>query len=346
MGNRIEFVVEIVRWYRDVLVGRSPFILLPRLSAALCVILSLAVGGVASAKKVKPLDKKEKAALAGIESDPAPEKVIQGTHYFVSNEKHPQRFRKALQGVGGMYVGVGAEQGYLFSSWAQPEVIIHADFDQMVVDVHAIYSIFLRASSDADAFIARWDKKNDATSRPLIEKAIDDSTDRKRVLKAFDRARVAIHPRLWGLQLRYGNLGIPTFLNDDDLYRWMVDMHEKGRVRAVRCDLTGDKAMKSIARAAKKMKMPIGGLYLSNVEFYFKYDSGLGDNLRALPTDDGSVVIRTYPFKQKKADYRYFVQKLTHFHAWLDDGAESFRAIFTKDAGTLRDGVWYLNGPK
>lgn len=314
---------------------------LPLISFVLC-LLSVSV---AHAGSVKPLTKDQRAALDAIEPDPAPENVIQDTHYFVSNERHPQRFRSALANVGGMYVGVGAEQGYLFSSWAKPEVIIHADFDQMVVDVHTIYGIFLNSSADADAFIARWDKKNDKTSRPLIEAAISDAADEKRILKAFDRARVAIHPRLWGLQLRHKNLGIPTFLSDADLYSWMVDMHKTGRMRAVRCDLTGDKAMKTIAEAAKKMKMPVRGLYLSNVEFYFKYDSGLGANLRRLPVDSDSVVIRTYPFKQKKADYRYFVQKLTDFHAWLDTDVSSFREIFTKDAGTLKNDVWYLNGP-
>lgn len=312
----------------------------------LWVLAALALAGPAAAGSVKPLSKAERAALDAIEPDPAPESVIRDTHYFISNERHPHRFYKALKGVGGMYVGVGAEQGYLFSSWAKPEVVVHADFDQMVVDVHTLYAIFFAASADATAFIARWDKKNDASSRQLIAGAIADAEDEKRVLAAFARSRAAIHPRLWGLQLRYGNLGIPTFLNDPALYSWMVDMHAAGRVRAVRCDLTGDKAMKSIALAAKKIGVPVGALYLSNVEFYFDYASGLGPNLRRLPIRDDAVVIRTYPFKQKDADYRYFVQKLTDFHAWLDRDVESFRAIFTADSGTLRDDVWYLNGPK
>lgn len=310
----------------------------------LCVVSLLTVSVAAGA--VQPLTKKERAALATLEHDPAPANVIQDTHYFVSNEKHPHRFRASLAGVGGMYVGVGAEQSYLFSGWAKPSVIIHADFDQMVVDVHTIYAIFIRASADADAFIARWDRKNDATSRPLIEAAISDTAARKRVLAAFDRSRVAIHPRLWGLQMRYENLGIPTFVSDPGLYTWMADMHKHDRVRAVRCDLTGDKAMKSIANVSKAIETPIRALYLSNVEFYFTYDTGLGANLRRLPSDGSSIVIRTYPFKQKDADYRYFVQKLDHFHAWLDRDVKSFRAIFTADAGTLRNDVWYLNGPK
>ncbi len=315
----------------------------------LCVLVGLCLAsgsGVAWAGTVKPLSKAHKAALAAIEADPAPKDVIQGTNYFISNERHPHRFYKSLKDVGGMYVGVGAEQGYLFTSWAKPEIIVFADFDQMVVDVHTLYAVFLRASSDADAFIARWDKKNDAASRALVEKAVSDAKARSRILKAFERSRVAIHPRLSGLKMRYENLGIPTFLGDAADYRWMVEMHEAGRVRAVRCDLTGDKAMKSIAVAAGKLGTPVRGLYLSNVEFYFDYTSGLGDNLRRLPVDESSVVIRTYPFKQKDADYRYFVQKLTDFHAWLDTDVASFRAMFTADAGTLRDNVWYLNGPK
>lgn len=317
-----------------------------RLFFGLWVLAALGFASLAQASSVKPLSKAARAALDGIENDPAPDSVIRDTHYFISNERHPHRFYKSLKGVGGMYVGVGAEQSYLFSSWAKPEVIVHADFDQMVVDVHTLYGIFFAASADAKAFIARWDKKNDVSSRQLITSAIADAEDEKRVLAAFTRSRAAIHPRLWGLQLRYGNMGIPTFLNDGALYTWMVEMHRAGRVRAVRCDLTGDKAMKSIALAGKKIGVPIGALYLSNVEFYFDYASGLGPNLRRLSTKDDAIVIRTYPFKQKNADYRYFVQKLTDFHAWLDRDAESFRAIFTADSGTLRDDVWYLNGPK
>ncbi len=330
--------------YRVRHVSRSD---LNRLLLFLGPILALLVStvSVANAGGVKPLSKRQRTALREILDDPAPENVIQDTHYFVSNERYPQRFYKALKGVGGIYVGVGAEQSYLFSSWAKPEFIIHADFDQMVVDVHTLYRIFFLASADADAFIARWDKKNDASSRPLIAAAIGDAKDRARVIKAFERSRIAIHPRLWGLQLRYSNLDIPMFLSTENLYTWMVQMHAEGRVRGVRCDLTGETAMKSIAVAAKKLATPIRALYLSNVEFYFNYDSGLGANLRRLPIDDTSVVIRTYPFKQKKADYRYFVQRFTDFHAWLDEGVASFRAIFTADAGTLRDHVWYLNGP-
>ncbi len=119
------------------------------------VLLTSTLGRDADAQTVKPHTSAQRKALSAIEADPAPDSVIQDTHYFVSNERHPHRFRKSLTDVGGMYVGVGAEQGYLFSSWAKPEVIIHADFDQMVVDVHTLYRIFLEASPDADAFSGR-----------------------------------------------------------------------------------------------------------------------------------------------------------------------------------------------
>jgi hypothetical protein len=306
---------------------------------------------LSAAPTVAALSEDERAALDAIVADPPPEKVIQDTHYFISNEQHPHRFRKALSGdgsgLGGIYLGVGAEQGYLFSSWALPEVMLLVDFDQVVVDVHAIYRIFLLHSGTADEFIARWHKDNLDASRSLIESEIAGDEEEKRVVRAFERARPAIHPRLSGLQTRYGNLDVPTFLTEPDLYDWLVAMEKNDRVRFLRGDFTADGALRGIAKAAKKIKMPVRGLYLSNVEFYFDYDSGLGKNLERLPADDRSLTIRTYPFKAKKDDdYRYFVQKTVDFHAWLEeDGIPNFRAIFTRDAGKLEDDVWYLPGP-
>jgi hypothetical protein len=300
-----------------------------------------------AAPTVAPLSAEQRDALDAIPADPPPEAVIQDTHYFISNEQHPHRFRKALDGVGGIYLGVGAEQGYLFASWAQPEIMLLVDFDQMVVDVHAIYRIFLLHSATADEFIARWKKDNAASSRALIEQEIAGDEEEKRVLKAFERARPAIHPRLSGLKQRYGNLDVPIFLTEPELYDYMVAMERHGRVRFLRGDFTADGALPGIAKAAGKIGLPIRGLYLSNVEFYFDYDSGLGNNLARLPVDDKSVTIRTYPFKAKKDDdYRYFVQKTADFHAWLkEDDIPNFRAIFTKDSGKLEDDVWYLPGP-
>ena len=300
----------------------------------------------ALATEVAPLSARDEAVLAAIPNDPAPASVIQDTHYFISNERFPERFRPAFDKVGGVFVGVGPEQNYLFASWAEPEILLLVDFDQMVVDLHRIYrELFLR-SADPEAFIARWAPAAVAETRRLLATAIADERERTRVLQAFERARPAVHPRLQLIRTRFGNMGVATFLSDVDSYRTMRALHEAGRVRSLRGDLTARGTMRGIAKAANALQLPVRGIYLSNVEFYFDYASGLGDNLVALPVDDHSVVARTYPFKHRGADYRYVVQSAVDLHAWLKQGkVANLRELLLREAGTLRNEVWYVPGP-
>ncbi len=321
--------------------------------ALVLALLSLVASDIARAQEpasaktgVTPLSAVERAALAAIPADPAPAAVIQGTHYFISNERFPERFRPAFDGVGGIYVGVGPEQNYLLASWAEPQIILLVDFDQMIVDLHRAYrELFLR-SVDAEAFIARWSPAELEATRALLEAAISDKAERRRIVHAFERARPAVYPRLQLIRTRFGNMGVPTFLSDPDRYRYMVQMHRTGRVRALRGDLTAHKTMRGVATAAKTLGLPVRGIYLSNVEFYFDYASGLGDNLASLPVDDRSMVARTYPFKVRGADYRYVVQSAVDLQAWLRrGGVANLRELLQREAGTLRNEVWYLPGP-
>ena len=91
-------------------------------------------------------------------------------------------------------------------------------------------------------------------------------------------------------------------------------------MRALRGDLTGNRTLRGVAKAARALHLPVRGIYLSNVEFYFDYGSGLGDNLAALPVDGRSMVARTYPFKHRGSDYRYVVQSALDLQAWLKRG--------------------------
>jgi len=320
---------------------------LKALALTAIVVLVLCFGTPAvAAPKVEPLTAEAAKVLGAIPHDPAPPDVIQQTHYFISNEHHPERFRKALKDVGGIYVGVGAEQNYLFAGWAKPKIILLVDFDQMIVDVHAVYRELLLRSADAEAFIARWSPKQLQSTTQLLSQAFPDAAERKRVLQAFVRSRAAIHPRLKLIRMRFGNNGIPTFLTEPELYTYLVEMERAGRVRAIRGDFTAKGALRGVAKAAQKLKLPVRAMYLSNVEFYFNYDTGLGDNLARQPADARSVTLRTVPFKHRDSDYRYVVQKTQDFHAWLKQGqVASFQELLLRESGQLVDEVWYVPGP-
>ena len=58
------------------------------------------------------------------------------------------------------------------------------------------------------------------------------------------------------------------------------------------------------------------------------------------------MVLRTVPFKHRKSDYRYVVQKTQDFHAWLkQEKVASFQELLLKESSRLVDEVWYVPGP-
>jgi hypothetical protein len=98
------------------------------------------------------------APFAGLPEDPPPKEIVHGQHYWVSNEERPELFREDLEksGGGGVYIGVGAEQNFVFAGWARPDVMILMDFDEAIPDLHrAFASVFLRASTK-EAFVAAF----------------------------------------------------------------------------------------------------------------------------------------------------------------------------------------------
>jgi hypothetical protein len=60
-------------------------------------------------------------------------------------------------------------------------------------------------------------------------------------------------------------------------------------------------------------------LYLSNAEEYWdRYSKTYRANIRALPFDDRSVVLRTLLTWSVNMDYRYNVQRASNYVEWLD----------------------------
>ena len=82
-----------------------------------------------------------------------------------------------------------------------------------------------------------------------------------------------------------------------------------GRIRPMVADLNGDRGVVGIAAAAQKLGVPIRLLYLSNAEEYWtRYSEGFRANLKALPFDERSQVVRTLLTWAKNQDYVYNAQ--------------------------------------
>jgi hypothetical protein len=280
------------------------------------LLLAGLFGAANASAALPPLDAAGRAALAAIPADPAPPRLIKGQHYWVSNEFFPERFQGALSDLGGMFVGVGPEQSYFYAGWGKPEILVLADFDEVVVDLHRVYGAFFRAADDVSAFVALWD--DPAGARRAIEAATDSPEERARLDETYRFGRKFVHARLVRARARYTTLGIATFLTDATQYSEVAALARGGRMHAVRGDLTGSKALSGIAGAARQLGVPVRMVYLSNVEQYFPYGSGLGANVLAQPGDDKSLVIRTFWGPGVKDDqYLYLVESQADMRGWL-----------------------------
>jgi hypothetical protein len=89
-----------------------------------------------------------------------------------------------------------------------------------------------------------------------------------------------------------------SYLADEGAFQYVRDMQRRDRIIPVIANVAGDRAMAAIARYAAEQHLAVSAFYLSNVEQYLiERDQGFGayvKNVRALPRDASSVIIRSY----------------------------------------------------
>ena len=287
---------------------------------------------------VPSLTELERSALAQIRPDPAPEKIVRNSHYWVSNEHNHDLWRSYIEGIGGALVGVGTDQNYLLAGWAKPQLLILMDFDEEISILHEIYEHLFTISDSSNAFITRWTKPyHEDTSQKLTayftlrasEVLSDSSSARaqsrwvRRRVKTYRVTRALIYRRLKRTLKKYTALKIATFLDDQAQYDYIRSLWVQGRVIAIRGDLTADLTMLDIAKALKTIQLPLNILYLSNAEQYFGLTPEYRRNIIAQPWGEKSVALRTLGWRilgyvNEKEKYHYNVQLGPNFKEWLE----------------------------
>jgi hypothetical protein len=267
-----------------------------------------------SAPSLAPLAEGDLAAFQSVRPDAMPEEIIRDTHYFVSNELSPQHFRAPLQGLGGVGLGVGAEQNYLYAGWGRPELLVLVDFDQQIVDLHALYRVAFLEAATPEEFCALWTKPNRRRFAHLVESAYGDDPRWRAVLRVFRQARSSVEWRLGKLALHFAEAGVPSFATDADDYAYVRKLFQTDRVVRFRGDLTGRRTLADLGLRLKQQGRVVRWAYFSNAEQYFAYTPSFRRNIMQLPIDERSVLLRTRPHRQ---DYAYVVQPFGNFTAWL-----------------------------
>ena len=267
-----------------------------------------------------PLSPGAREILAAIRHDPPPESIIRETHYWRSNEQAHEVWAEHIDGLGGAYVGVGADQNYVLAGWARPSLMILMDFDMGIVNLHRLYhAAFVLAPTPAD-FMAVWRGPPEV----LLSKAESlYPHERQAELRYASRAATwRVRQQLGRVRARHLSLKIASILTDEAQYAHVRDLWLNGRITAVRGDLTGPHTMLDIAVALDKLGIPLNTLYLSNAEQYFSFGSGYRRNIAALPFGERGCLLRTahtkhYDQPSDEPFYHFSMQSGANARMWM-----------------------------
>lgn len=270
-----------------------------------------------------PLPDAAQQALRDITPDPAPAHLVRDTHYWISNEQSHFLWREQIADLGGALVGVGTDQNYLLAAWARSELIVLADFDAGVVDLHHAYGVLFDHAATPAEFRQQWSADNEPAVVARLNEALPPEL-REGAIEAYQAARPLVDERLIRVDRQYQQLGIATFLSDQAQYDHLRTLWRNGRVLALRGDLTADSAYVGIGDALRTADIEVGVLYLSNAEQYFKYTPGFRRNMSSLPMAERGVVLRTNGWKQFRyvadEEYHYNIQSARGFARWMTEG--------------------------
>jgi formylglycine-generating enzyme required for sulfatase activity len=262
-----------------------------------------------------------RAVLAAI---PDEELELPDEHYYHSNEWRHDLLEPRLRGLGGVFMGVGADQCYTMAGMAGSELLLLVDFDPRIPRLHRIYEVLVTASSTGDDLVERFSPEAADASAALLRERLREGAETEAVVSQFARFREPWYEYLQRVR-RLERDGRPFgWLADQAMYDHIRTLFEGGRVVARAGDVTGERTVRGMGRAAERLGLPVQVYYLSNAEQFFPYSESFIENVRSLPAGPRSVVVRTTRHARlpnAPADtWHYVVQDLLDFRERLDTG--------------------------
>ena len=293
------------------------------------------------------LQEEEKKIFWQSREDPPPKRLDGvgaqqvGLHYLTSNEGHPYLFYPKLKDLGGGYVGVGSEQNYLFIDWQKPRFAWISDYDPWIKQIHQIYHLFFLHAKTPDEFLALWQPAQMQQAQKLIQQAYPLPQQKALLIGRYKRARNKIMLRLQLIKKKMQEKKIPSFLTNQNSYLYIRAMIKAKRIRPLQGNLLDQTGIIALGKAAKQLQTPIRVLYLSNAEQYWNYNGVFRTNMRALPVDNKSILIRTILTWKRNFDYAYIVQPFHRYLDWLDrPGTKKVYNITPKPSGPGTDPIF------
>lgn len=301
-----------------------------RLSALCTLALALAIlctSTLALAQEAPaPLSEDQQKIFMSSKQDQAAQKLLgvnakyEGRSYLAGDEWNLHLFQPHIKDIGGGYMGVGADQGYLLIGWAKPELAWLVDYDEAVIATHRLHRAFFLHAKTPEEFINLW--KNGAWDE--ANKAINaqwKGRERQEALSIYrSKWRSRIYVRLRRLSKTLTAAKVPSYLTDQAQYDYVRNLIKNGRVRVMVANLLDKRGVKGVGEAAKQLNVPIRTLYLSNAEEYWSYPKQYRENIATLHFDERSRVVRTLSTWSTNGDYRYAIQSAMEYVDWLKGG--------------------------
>lgn len=288
-----------------------------------------------------PLAPDQRALLDAVANEETPETE---RFYFRSNEWRQDLLAPQLVGLRGAYVGVGSDQNYTMAAMARSEVLYLVDFDRRIRTVHAIYGVLVSASPTPEALLDRFEVGQARQTLALLDERLAGTGEHDAALRTYRRYRqdwLVYLQRVRGTEWQGERF---TWLGDPAKYAYMRALFRAGRVVARTGDVTSTDTLRDVARSAKALGVPVRVVYFSNAEQFFPYTDGFIANMKALPTDQRSVVVRTIRHRRianaPDGRWHYLVHHFPDFLERLDTGA--YRRSFAFVADLLAAGRPFL----
>jgi hypothetical protein len=191
------------------------------------------------------------------------------------------------------------------------------------------------ASATPAELIARFTEENRSATKQLLREGLAGNAQVEQIVRHFERRR---DPWFHYLRRVQGLVrdGRPfSWLGDRELYDHVRALHRNGRIVSRNGDVTADRTVRAVGDAARRLGLTVRVVYFSNAEQFFEYTDSFDANMRGLPTDERSVVVRTIRHRHiANADegrWHYLVHDMPDFIERLETGAYNRSFSFTAD---------------
>ena len=253
--------------------------------------------------------------IRAIEADP--NETLFETHYITSNERHHAATLPYIDTQGGVFIGIGTDQNFELIPHLAPTHVVMIDFDQWVVDAHAIYAHLFRTRETPRAFINFFQDERLSVKRRELKTLAETPRQARSFDRVFMRYRGEILKRLMDARTRNAGRTHKHYLSDQGAYEQLRTLVLAGRYVALRADLTGTKSLRALARVLRALRLEVNAISFSNAEQYFGYGPYFRANMRAFDYTPNALILRT--FRDQGRHYDYYLQSASAFLDWLED---------------------------